>query len=103
MRTFTVERNHDETGISGTGIVMEGVEFSNGKVVICWKSDPYSIVHWDTFDDMKKICIDGHPTNDTVVRWSDGEVFWQNGPEGLRGTGDVHGVEVEAGSSHTRA
>lgn len=77
MRTFTVERGNDESGISGTGIVMEGVEFSNGRVVVRWTSIPCSVVHWDSFEDLWKICVAGHPTNATIVRWSDGHIDHQ--------------------------
>jgi len=34
MRTFFLERIEDETGISGTGIVAEGVEFSDGQIAM---------------------------------------------------------------------
>ena len=30
MRAFVLRRHKDETGVSGTGIAAEGVEFSNG-------------------------------------------------------------------------
>lgn len=36
MRTFHLERYEDETGISGTGVVAEGVEFSDGTTVLRW-------------------------------------------------------------------
>ena len=36
MRTFTVIRDVDVTGISGTGVVAEGVEFSDGTVAMRW-------------------------------------------------------------------
>lgn len=36
MRTFKVVRDVDVTGISGTGIVAEGVEFSDGNVALRW-------------------------------------------------------------------
>jgi hypothetical protein len=36
MRTFHLQRDEDETGISGPGRVAEGVEFSDGEVVIRW-------------------------------------------------------------------
>lgn len=35
-RTFVVIRDVDVTGISGTGIVAEGVEFSDGTVALRW-------------------------------------------------------------------
>ena len=38
MRRFHLIRTEDLSGVSGTGIVAEGVEFENGKVAICWTS-----------------------------------------------------------------
>ena len=42
-KLFQLKRNIDNSGISGTGIVAEGVVFPNGKVVVCWKGDAGSI------------------------------------------------------------
>lgn len=36
MRTFQLVRDVDETGISGTGVVAEGIEFSDGVVALRW-------------------------------------------------------------------
>ena len=36
MRAFHLVRNIDVTGISGTGVVAEGVEFSDGTAVLRW-------------------------------------------------------------------
>ena len=48
MRRFELHRDEDETGISGTGVVAEGIEFSDGMVVVRWKSDwPTSVVFHD--------------------------------------------------------
>lgn len=38
MRNFVLDRSEDATGTSGTGIVAEGVEFSNGQCVVHWLS-----------------------------------------------------------------
>jgi hypothetical protein len=38
MKTFALMRDKDVSGISGTGLVAEGVVFANGKVVIAWCS-----------------------------------------------------------------
>ena len=35
-RLFALVREHDVSGISGTGVVAEGVEFSDGTVVLRW-------------------------------------------------------------------
>lgn len=36
MRMFVLQREVDETGISGTGVVAEGIEFSDGVVALRW-------------------------------------------------------------------
>lgn len=38
IKTFRLVRDADESGISGTGVVAEGVEFTGGAVVITWFS-----------------------------------------------------------------
>lgn len=38
MRAFLVVREEDVSGVSGTGIVAEAVEFDNGKVAVAWLS-----------------------------------------------------------------
>lgn len=38
-RVFTLIRHMDESGISGTGRVLDGVVFHTGQVVVCWRSD----------------------------------------------------------------
>lgn len=42
-RLFHLERDEDESGVSGTGVVAEGVEFTNGMVVVIWLSHTPSI------------------------------------------------------------
>lgn len=37
MRLFILQRDHDETGISGTGIVAEGFEASDGRCAMFWR------------------------------------------------------------------
>jgi hypothetical protein len=38
-RLFTLFRHIDESGISGTNRVLDGVVFHTGQVVVCWRSD----------------------------------------------------------------
>jgi hypothetical protein len=48
VRVFELHRDVDETGISGTGVVAEGIEFSDGVVCLHWQSEwPSSVVHYD--------------------------------------------------------
>lgn len=35
-RRFVVHRAHDPSGVSGTGIVAEGIQFHDGQVVVSW-------------------------------------------------------------------
>lgn len=41
-RAFVLQCNEDETGVSGTGIVAEGVEFSDGTVALYWNYDHHT-------------------------------------------------------------
>lgn len=38
MRRFNLVRDKDISGVSGTGLVAEGIEFENGSVAMCWTS-----------------------------------------------------------------
>lgn len=61
MRPFMMIRDDDETGISGTGVVAEGVQFSDGVVVIRWQTHGdkhHSTVVWDNIGDA--LAIHGH-------------------------------------------
>jgi hypothetical protein len=75
IRTFTVCRQSDETGISGEGVVIEGVTFATGHTVIHWLTPAPrgSIAFFDAFDDFLKIHIKPHPTNKTIITFEDGE------------------------------
>jgi|TARA_R110000751_G_scaffold263158_1_gene362493 hypothetical protein len=75
IRSFTVCRQHDETGISGEGIVVEGVMFATGHTVIHWLTPAPrgSIAFFDAFDDFIKIHVTSHPTNNTILTFDDGE------------------------------
>lgn len=47
-RRFELHRDTDATGVSGTGVVAEGIEFSGGCVALRWLSDwPTSVVFHD--------------------------------------------------------
>ena len=37
MRSFHLVRTVDHTGLSGTGVVAEGVEFDDGTTVVRWR------------------------------------------------------------------
>lgn len=58
MRTFTMHRDLDVTGVSGTGVVAEGVIFDDGTTVVRWHGPRCSTVVWDTF--MDAALVHGH-------------------------------------------
>lgn len=58
MRRFHLYRMRDVSGVSGCGIVAEGVEFSDGTVVIRWLGDHRSTVVWPSIDDA--VAVHGH-------------------------------------------
>ncbi len=45
-RVFILTRHRDPSGISGTGDVAEGVEWSDGTVSLRWKGEHPSITFW---------------------------------------------------------
>jgi hypothetical protein len=51
VKTFQLERDVDVSGVSGTGIVAEGVEFSDGTVAIRWLTQTASVVIYSSFSD----------------------------------------------------
>lgn len=81
IRTFTVCRQSDETGISGEGVVIEGATFATGHTVIHWLTPAPrgSIAFFDAFDDFLKIHIKPHPTNRTIITFEDGEQTMYDG------------------------
>lgn len=57
-RRFVLNRIDDITGLSGTGVVADGVLWPTGQVTLCWRGDHSSIAVWQTLDDA--IAIHGH-------------------------------------------
>lgn len=62
MRGFVLQRDEDETGVSGVGIVAQGVEFDDGTVCLHWiASSLRSTVIWPGPDGMAAVeQIHGH-------------------------------------------
>lgn len=65
MKKFELHREHDVSGVSGTGVVAEGVEFTDGTVVLRWLSGRRSTVVWDSIEDVR--VIHGHDGATEVV------------------------------------
>lgn len=70
FRRFHLNRKDDATGISGTGIVAEGVQFSTGKVILGWTTRYRSVGQYDSMAEM--VAIHGHDGR-TAVEWVDEE------------------------------
>ncbi len=68
MRRFYLLRLEDVSGVSGTGVVAEGVVFSTGKVVLSWRSEYESVTIYDSLPDLE--AIHGHEGR-TRIQWLD--------------------------------
>jgi len=55
MRSFVLHRIEDISGVSGTGVVAEGVQFTDGTVVLRWLGERPSTVNWNSIEDAMKI------------------------------------------------
>ena len=75
IRTFTVAREYDETGVSGDGIVIEGVTLATGQCIAHWLFPPPrgSIAVFDSMSDFTAVHIKPHPSNRTIITYDDGE------------------------------
>lgn len=67
-RTFGLIRQHDVTGVSGTGRVADGTLWPDGTVSIRWRGDRPSIVHWAELADVEH--VHGHGGH-TRIAWDD--------------------------------
>ena len=83
IRSFTVCRNHDETGVSGDGVVIEGALLATGQCIVHWSYPPPrgGIAIFDSMSDFIKVHIEPHPANKTIITYQDGEqqVFGDGG------------------------
>jgi hypothetical protein len=75
IRTFTIARQYDETGVSGIGVVIEGVVLATGQAIIHWLTPAPrgALAIFDSMDDFIKIHIRPHPGNASILTWDDGE------------------------------
>ena len=87
LRLFWLVRAADVTGVSGTGIVAEGVEFSDGTVVLRWlKREPGEWNSWaDTpqpttviHEDLSSVFVLHGHDGKTTVAWEDPNLKGKN-------------------------
>jgi hypothetical protein len=72
MRMFLLIRHQDLTGTSGTGIVAEGIEFSDGRVVLRWTRPPCSMGFFEDIGQVQAVhghsgATDIHPIESSMV------------------------------------
>lgn len=70
MRRFELVRDEDLTGISGVGVVAEGVEFGDGVCVMRWCTKLSSTAIYRNADELT--AIHGHEGR-TAMRYVDGQ------------------------------
>ena len=80
-KTFHIIRQADESGVSGTGKVIDGIVWANGWTQIFWRTDldpikrgNSSITFFESFDAFERIHITSHPTNNTIIVWDDDNI-----------------------------
>lgn len=67
-RRFVLKRNKDVSGVSGTGVVAEGVVWSTGQATLCWLSHLNTVATYHSIDVL--IEIHGH-SGATIVEYVD--------------------------------
>ena len=68
MRSFKLVRAEDVSGVSGTGVVAEGVIFHDGQVAMSWLGLHHTMEIAPNIDDL--IDIHGHEGR-TTIQWED--------------------------------
>lgn len=68
MRRFVLNRQDDATGVSGIGLVAEGVEFSDGTVVLRWRGPNASTIVHGSMHNVAAIHLHG---GKTTIEWDD--------------------------------
>lgn len=67
LRRFFIIRTHDPSGVAGTGRILEGVLFPDGRTVLKWRLPTSSLVLFDSFNEFEKIYLKAHPTMNALV------------------------------------
>jgi hypothetical protein len=68
-RPFVLARHEDPGGISGIGVIAEGVQWTGGSAALHWMTDWETFVHWPGGVE-EILAVHGH-LGATVVRWLD--------------------------------
>ena len=62
MKLFHFYRGEDQSGVSGTGAVVEGVQFTNGWCALRWISSHSSICFYRSIEEVRQIHSHGGKT-----------------------------------------
>ncbi len=73
MKLFVLKRTEDESGVSGTGIVAEGVQFTNGKCALSWLSEHTSVALY--YDIAMLEAIHGYDGKTVIVDYD--KILWK--------------------------
>lgn len=69
IRIFTLKRNKDISGVSGTGVVLYGVVYPSGKCIVEWlMPKPHGSINvFDSWLDFYNIHVASHPENESEI------------------------------------
>lgn len=76
LRTFKTVRTEDISGVSGTGVVAEGVVFTDGTAVLRWLTDKSSTAIYDSIEDLESIHGHGGATR---IEYDDTNYYYASG------------------------
>lgn len=102
MRLFHLKRSVDDSGVSGTGVVAEGVIFKNGNCILHWLTQYSSLGFYETIEQLEK--IHGHGGHTQVV-YNDNDLSNLHAPNpvsvkasssGLSTTNPVHATKIQS-------
>jgi hypothetical protein len=96
-RRFWLVPHHDVSGVSGTGIVAEGILWSSGQVALHWPGQPQCTSTWASLQDL--LAVHGHG-GWTTVEWIDKGNDWHSEHIECIEYGDGGCVEVYDGAIH---
>lgn len=68
-RTFELVRHHDVSGQTGTGVVAEGVQFTDGTAALRWRGGHPATAVWPNVEEI--LAVHGHE-GASEIRWLDG-------------------------------
>lgn len=72
LRRFELVRHRDPSGVSGTGVVAEGIEWSDGTIALHWRGRWPATTVW-SHGVSALLRIHGHG-GATQIRWLDGSM-----------------------------